>query len=497
MTERIHLVWFKRDLRVADHAALSMAAERGPVLPLYVIEPELWAEPDMGGRHWAFIVDALTELQASLAELGQPLMIRTGTAEDVLDDLRSRYEIAALWSHQETGNAWTFARDQRVAAWCRGHGIPWHEPVQGGVVRRLPSRDGWAKRFDAVMAEPRHEAPALKPVVPVEPTQIALDLPPDPCSERQVGGSRHAMSLLGGFLIERAEPYRRAMSAPGPGAIHCSRLSPHLAWGTISLRSVVQATWARQREAKLNNEKGFRASLHSFNGRLHWRDHFVQKLEDAPRIEFENMHRVYDRVDRIPSAERLDAFASGQTGFPFVDACMRSLRATGWMNFRMRAMLQAFASYHLWLPWRDSGLVLARLFTDYEPGIHWSQVQMQSGTTGINTVRIYNPVKQGKDQDPDGSFTRRWVPELAAVPDEQLQEPWKFGEISAYPPRIVDHVVAAREAKEKVYAQRRGADFRAEAQQIQSRHGSRRSGIRNRGQQRNDGRQMALDLDQS
>ncbi|MEL6678211.1 MAG: FAD-binding domain-containing protein, partial [Pseudomonadota bacterium] len=204
----------------------------------------------------------------------------------------------------------------------------------------------------------------------------------------------------------------------------------------------------------------------------------------------------YDRVDRIPNAERLEAFASGQTGFPFVDACMRCLRDTGWMNFRMRAMLQAFASYHLWLPWRDSGLVLARLFTDYEPGIHWSQVQMQSGTTGINTVRIYNPVKQGLDQDPDGSFTRRWVPELAEVSDAELQEPWKFGEISAYPPRIVDHVAAAREAKEKVYAQRRGAEFRAEAQAIQSRHGSRRSGMRNRGT-REDGRQMAFDLGKS
>lgn len=168
-------------------------------------------------------------------------------------------------------------------------------------------------------------------------------------------------------------------------------------------------------------------------------------------------------------------------------------------------MVMATASYHLWLPWRATGLHLARMFTDYEPGIHWSQTQMQSGTTGINTVRIYNPVKQGHDQDPTGAFTRRWVPELAVIPDKYLQEPWRAETANdvlgkTYPDRIVDHVVAAREARDKVWAVRRGGSFHDEASAIQSKHGSRKSGIPNRGQRRrkrlsskqND--QMRLDL---
>jgi deoxyribodipyrimidine photo-lyase len=160
-------------------------------------------------------------------------------------------------------------------------------------------------------------------------------------------------------------------------------------------------------------------------GRQHWHCHFMQKLEDEPRLEFENLHRAYDgmRPD-IADPQRLAAWCAGQTGFPFIDACMRALHQHGWINFRMRAMLMSFASYHLWLPWRETGLHLARKFVDYEPGIHWSQVQMQSGTTGINTTRVYNPIKQAQDHDPNGNFVRHWLPRMRAVPQPWLFQPW-------------------------------------------------------------------------
>jgi deoxyribodipyrimidine photo-lyase len=227
--------------------------------------------------------------------------------------------------------------------------------------------------------------------------------------------------------------------------------------------------------------------LQSFEGRLHWHCHFIQKLEDEPRIEFENLHQSYDGMrPSAPDTARLTAWENGETGLPFLDACMRSLRATGWLNFRMRAMVMATASYHLWLDWHAPGQALARLFTDYEPGIHWSQVQMQSGTTGINTVRIYNPVKQGLDQDPTGAFTRRWVPELADIDDAFLHEPWKAqnaGKVlgARYPEPIVDHLTAAKVARERIWAVRRSDAFRAEADRIVGKHGSRKSGIPNRG----------------
>ncbi|MEM6588257.1 MAG: deoxyribodipyrimidine photo-lyase [Pseudomonadota bacterium] len=485
----MQVVWFKRDLRMHDHRALAFAAEHGDVLPLYVVEPDLWAQPDMSGRQWAFVEECLAELRDASAASGQALVVRVGDVCEVLAELKAEGRLTALWSHEETGNRWTFDRDRRVGAWCRANGVSWTEVQNHGVQRRLPSRNGWAGSWDRLMAEAQVSAPALKPLdidIGMIPDAQDLRLAPDPCEGRQTGGRQAGLNAVESFLQRRGETYRSAMSSPVSGATACSRVSPYLAWGALSMREVAQATWARKVEVK--GRKGWAGSIRSYEGRLHWHCHFMQKLEDDPRIEFENFHRAYNSVrPKEPDAVRLEAWAKGETGLPFLDACMRSLRATGWLNFRMRAMVMACASYHLWLDWRATGQVLARYFTDYEPGIHWSQTQMQSGTTGINTVRIYNPVKQGADQDPSGEFTRRWVPELTGIADKHLQEPWKAenaGEVlgHVYPERIVDHLEAAREARQKIWAVRGGEGFRKEAGAIQDKHGSRKSGIPNRGQ---------------
>ncbi|MEL6414689.1 MAG: FAD-binding domain-containing protein, partial [Pseudomonadota bacterium] len=357
-------------------------------------------------------------------------------------------------------------------------------------------RNGWAKRWDAFMSEPETDAPrGLEPISDIPmgdiPTAADLGLASDPCPGRQRGGREAGLSTLESFLHVRGAPYRRAMSSPAAGAEHCSRLSPHLAWGTLSMRETAQAGWARQRHLKFEGVKGgWRGSMSSFQGRLHWRDHFTQKLEDEPQLEWRNLHAACNGLrPREPDAIRLEAWCKGETGLPFVDACMRALNQTGWMNFRMRAMLMAVASYHLWLDWRKPGEHLARMFTDYEPGIHWPQVQMQSGTTGINTIRIYNPVKQGHDQDPDGAFIRRWLPELNEVPDAFIHEPWTWdgaGSVlgKAYPMPVVDHLEAAREARQRIWAIRNRSGFRKTADAIQNKHGSRKSGIPMRGQKR-------------
>ena len=492
----IQIVWFKRDLRVEDHAALSAAAKRGPVLPLFIVEPELWAQPDYSARQWAFVSECLAELRLDLSALGQGLVVRTGDVIKVFERALAHFGSVQIWSHEETGNAWTYARDIRVADWCAAQGVEWTELRQNGVLRRLKSRNGWAKKWDRFMAEPQSDTPrGLAPITGLElgaiPTAKDLGLSADLCPERQRGGRDQALDQLQSFLFVRGAPYRRAMSSPAAGALHCSRMSPYLAWGAVSMKEVAQATWARQREVKAEGLKqGWRGALSSFQGRLHWRDHFTQKLEDEPELEVRNLHRAYDGLrPSLPDADKFHAWASGETGLPFVDACMRCLTQTGWMNFRMRAMLMAVASYHLWLDWRKPGEHLARLFTDYEPGIHWPQVQMQSGTTGINTVRIYNPVKQGYDQDPSGDFVRRWVPELREVPSEFIHEPWTWDGApdllgKAYPMPVIDHLEAAREARQKVWAVRKGGAYRAGAAAIQDKHGSRKSGIPNRGQRR-------------
>ena len=511
MRRPLQVVWFKRDLRIADHRPLALAAGAGPVLPLYIVEPGLWAQPDASGRQWAFAAECLGELAASLAQLGQPLLVEVGEALEVLGRIHERHGIAGLWSHEETGNGWTYARDLAVGAWSKAAGIPWREERQFGVIRRLKSRNGWAQAWDRDMARPVTLPPvALVPLGGHWPDRIPsaddLGLASDPCPHRQKGGRTAALGVLDSFLCSRGRDYRREMSSPLTAYASSSRLSPHLTWGTISMREVAQATWAHQRGLRASGavDAGrWRASLASFSGRQHWRCHFVQKLEDEPRIEFENLHRAYDGIrPNEADPDRLEAWSQGLTGYPFLDACMRALGAHGWINFRMRAMLMSFASYHLWLPWRESGLHLARKFVDYEAGIHWPQVQMQSGTTGINTLRIYNPVKQGHDQDPEGAFVRAWVPELAAVPDAFVHEPWRWeGAASlAYPAPVVDNVEAMRAAREVLHALRRDSRHKGAARVIAARHGSRKSGLpgaggRRRGQAKPAGTfQLTLDF---
>jgi len=478
----MEVVWFKRDLRVQDHAAL--AAARGPVLPLYVVEAAYWRGADASPRQWRFTRDALHDLRAALAEIGLPLVVRVGEAVAVLAELHARHPIRALHSHEETGNLWTYARDRAVGAFCRAHGIAWTEHRQFAVFRRLDSRDRWAARAAAHHAAPLVPVPrGLRPVAEVAegviPDQPLPWNPEDGLRRPQPAGRAAALSLLESFLAGRGADYRRGMSSPRTAPRACSRLSPHLAMGSVSLREVMQRLAAAQADLAAMDPRERPIPLgaaQSLASRLHWHCHFIQKLESEPELERRAAHPAAEAARRptAPDDPLLLAWAEGRTGLPFLDACMRSLIATGWLNFRMRAMVQAVASYHLDLDWTASGARLARLFTDYEPGIHWPQVQMQSGATGINTPRIYNPVKQGLDQDPEAEFIARWVPELAALPPALRHMPWKLDTPPAgYPPPVVDVTAAMRAARERLTALRATPGFEAAARGVYRRHGSR------------------------
>lgn len=498
MGEKTQLVWLKRDLRLHDHAPLVRAARTGPVVVLYVYEPDQLQAPTHDPSHLEFVNESLKELENGLAERGARLTVVSGTVPDVFDRLRREIGFEAIWSHEETGHARSYARDRRVKAWCRDQGVRWFEIPQTGVVRPLRRREGWAAQWRQRMAQAIEPPPARLVDALDRPLSWAtgvlgpteLGLPHTRKSAAQPGGETLARDTLDGFLAGRSVSYQKDMSSPLAGADACSRLSAHLAYGNISLREVFQRSTMRRDELKELRSSGeeipatWLPSLASFEKRLRWHCHFMQKLEDEPEIEVRNMARTCDGLREEDWREDFfEAWAAGQTGYPMVDACMRSLHATGWVNFRMRAMLVSFASYHLWLHWPRVAEHLARMFVDFEPGIHYSQVQMQSGTTGINAVRIYSPTKQVLDQDPEGTFLKRWIPELESVPREFIAEPYRMPPLEAasagfrigrdYPAPIVDHLTAVRAARQRIAALRKTEPARRERESVYRKHGSR------------------------
>lgn len=493
------VVWFKRDLRLHDHAALVEAASRGPVLCLYVVEPALWLQPDAARQHFEFILESLRELYLALKQRGGRLHVVTGDVLEVLTRIYDQAPFQCLCAHEETGNDWTYQRDLAVAQWCQSHQVNYLEFRQFGVVRRLADRDHWKASWDA------HVEQLCLPIPPhmqfvemhwqdaLPPSASRLQLTqPDP-PQRQAGGRQAGLAVLSTFLHERSAYYRGGISSPLSAPDACSRLSPYLTFGCLSLREIVHATVQRMEQlhddplaSKHPSATRMKQGLNAFVSRLYWHCHFIQKLESEPEIETQNMHRGYDGMrEHDWNDAHFQAFIQGRTGWPMVDACIAMLRETGWINFRMRAMLVSVASYPLWLHWRQVGNWLATQFLDYEPGIHWSQMQMQAGTTGINVPRVYNPIKQAHDHDPKGIFVRRWLPAMRKVPDLFLFEPWtmpsdvqlvcgiELGRDIPIP--LVDLDAATREAKAKLFAVREQSEVRAAKSAVVKKHGSRSS----------------------
>ena len=464
------------------------------------------------------------------------------------------YKIARLLSHEETGHWQSYMRDRSVRKWCRTRSIPFLEFNQTGVTRRLKLRDDYLKLWKAFMAKPLYPKIDLKTVegrAAVKDRLIQLDRLPgflvsprgidklfeidgnhdddefqtdsgksileelptahrsDRSGRQQFGGETRAINTLDSFLSDRGARYSQHISSPNTSWNSCSRLSVYLTWGHISLRCVLKALEDRRDALRRLKAKGspWLKSLQAFGSRAHWRSHFVQKLESEPTLEKRDLCPAYQHLRRQDGdwdPAKYTAWETGTTGYPFVDACMRCLIEHGWINFRMRAMLVSFATYNLWLDWKRIAPHLARVFLDYEPGIHYPQLQMQAGTTGINAMRVYNVTKQGKDQDPKGVFIRKYVPELRKVPDQYIHEPWKMSEAlkdkyyknrtslfastkasvdvdvdvddedcRPYPEPIVDEKESARIAKAKLNDVKKAVATRIQANQVYIKHGSR------------------------
>ncbi|TVR36207.1 MAG: deoxyribodipyrimidine photo-lyase [Balneolaceae bacterium] len=484
----VNIVWFKRDLRLQDHAPLYNASQSGnPSILLYIFEPSLISDPHYDSRHWTFVWESLKEMQLKLEKHGHKLLIVCEEAEEIFRKLSELWQIEAVYSHRETGIDLTYKRDQQMARYFANEGVEWHEYPTNAVQRGLKNRDGWRKSWNEIIKSPQQKVD-LDRLAVVEFTAQSLrrlnqEIPDVFMSSNaafQTGGESEAWRLLESFVHKRCSDYNASISAPGPARTGCSRLSPYITWGNLSIRQIVQ--YMDEHYSDAPSKKGLR----SFKSRLGWHCHFVQKFESEPRIEFENMNRGFDDIRTDWNQENFNAWKEGRTGFPMVDACMRSVMATGYLNFRMRAMLVSFLTHHLWLNWPEGSLHLARQFLDFEPGIHYSQFQMQAGTMGVNTIRIYNPVKQGMDHDPEGEFIREWVPELVSVPAGLLHEPWKMSRMEQglyrcrigqdYPePVISDLKISYKHASSILWSKKGSPEVKEENRRILQMHVKKRS----------------------
>lgn len=472
--EIVNIVWFKRDLRLSDHAPLKNAIENSlPIILVYIFENVLIEDEHYSERHWKFVNDCLTDMISKLQKKNLKLNVLKGNAIDIFKKLTNDFNVQNVYSYQETGIKVTFDRDKEVTQLFKKRSIKWIEYQNNGVIRGLIDRKDWSSKWTQFMSQ-EIDTPNLEKLKTID-VKSKFDISKEIKDQRvyQKGGETEAIKLLKTFYSNRVISYSKNISKPLLSRYSCSRISPHLAWGSISMRQV----WKEYHEIYKSSQYKF--PLRAFRSRLFWHCHFIQKFESEDRIEFENANRAFNEIRQDIKPDLVKAWEDGNTGYPLIDACMRCVNETGYLNFRMRAMLVSFLTNNLWQHWKHGVKHLARQFLDFEPGIHYSQFQMQAGTFGTNAFRIYDPVKQSYDHDQNAEFIKEWVPELKDLPNNFALEPWTISEMDKvfygfdnikYPDRIIDQKESAKEARKKLFAVMKTELAKSERKRILRKH---------------------------
>ena len=450
------IVWFRRDLRIADHAPLFRAALRGEVIPVFIFDRALLHHPETAVARVAFMLECLRSLDEELRQRGGRLILRSGDPVTVLPQLLRETQAEGIYAHLDFERIYGRVRDARLnrVLAAENQKIRWFEPL-GAVPDLMPYpeyRDRWFAdmKADPVPTPAQVRVPseiASEPIPTLADLGLIGDGKPIP-----PGGTPAARQLLQEFLQEKIDRYYWQLSYPSAEAT--TGLSPHLKFGAISLRECYQTA----QRLKSSPDERVQRSRKQLIARLRWGSGFAQRFRYLPQLELRSLYQVFDEEGWNFDEDLYQAWQQGETGFPIVDAAARCLLATGgWkaMNFRIRALHSSFLSNLVGMDWRYGALHFMRHLIDGDCPIDHYQWAMQAGVTHCidkTWTRIYNPEQSAVDRcDPEGLFIKRWLPELKHVPPSQLGAP---PTIQGYPSPVLNYKKARKQRVQQLERQR-------------------------------------------